>query len=75
MNGGKQPSSMPLPPHLGGAAAAAAGTCFSGRYSPTYRAAPPDPMRGRHCAMGNPALTFGNQALARAGGCHLSSSL
>ncbi|CAN8006068.1 unnamed protein product [Ixodes hexagonus] len=55
MNGGKQPSSMPLPPHLGGAAAAAAGTCFSGRYSPTYRAAPPDPMRGRHCAMGNPA--------------------
>ncbi|XP_050038975.1 POU domain, class 4, transcription factor 3 isoform X2 [Dermacentor andersoni] len=48
MNGGKQPASMPLPPHLG---SAAAGSCFSGRYSPTYRAAPPDPMRARHCAM------------------------
>lgn len=55
MNGGKQPASMPLPPHLGSAAAAAAGSCFSGRYSPTYRAAPPDPMRARHCAMANAA--------------------
>ncbi|GFV09695.1 POU domain protein, partial [Trichonephila clavipes] len=41
---------VPLPPPIN----TGTGTCFPGRYSPTYRSA--DPMR-RHC-MGNPGVSL-----------------